>query len=131
MIPTATDMPMIEAGQRDAFRLDIDPAQAICCYWPGPSGGDQPLPLMNLSVAGLALSADAELPATTDVLNHCRITLPSAGEIYVDLQVCQLTPLPRGDWRVGCRFIDLPPQTERLIQTWIFRVQRQRLGRQP
>lgn len=131
MIPTATEVPLDEAGQRDALRVEIDPSQAICCYWPSPGGSSTSLPLLNLSVAGVALNADAELPATADLLSNCRISLPSGGDIVVDLQVCQLTPLPQGDWRVGCRFVDLAPQTERLIQTWIFREQRQRLGRQP
>ena len=87
--------------------------------------------LINLSLNGLGLSAQADLAGSYEVGDRialCTIALPDGGVLEGQLEVCHITPMAtRRENLLGARFIDLLPASQQTLQEFLFELQRQAL----
>lgn len=54
----------------------------------------------------------------------CRLKIPAMLDVEVPMNVRQLRRMERGDWRLGARFVDLDPRSERQIEKAVAAVAR-------
>lgn len=91
--------------------------------------------ILDLSIGGVALMDNNGALRFRLGERHqgCRIALPDIGNLTVDLEVRSVyeTPLRNGRSfrRCGCKFINLQPAAESLIQRYIMQLERKRMGR--
>jgi len=90
---------------RAGFRLHIDTGDGVV----------RALPLFDASAAGLGFVHRPDLRSVVDGARlQGRLVLPDGTALEVGLEVANLRPVPGGgnDRVVGCRFVDLPVDTQ-------------------
>ena len=90
---------------RAGFRLHIDTGDGVV----------RALPLFDASAAGLGFIHRPDLRSVVDGARLLgRLVLPDGTALEVELEVANLRPVPGGgnDRVVGCRFVDLPAETQ-------------------
>ena len=91
--------------------------------------------ILDLSIGGVALMDNNGALRFRLGERHqgCRIALPETGNLTVDLEVRSVyeTPLRNGRSfrRCGCKFINLQPAAESMIQRYIMQLELKRIGR--
>jgi c-di-GMP-binding flagellar brake protein YcgR len=122
---------LIKLQRREYFRLDTPVGRPLICKLPHSNGKVYELPLHDISVGGVGLwmsgVADVE---QLDVFHGCRIDLGTFGMIEVSLEIRSKRQVTRRDGTVqtmlGTRFVNLPRQTESLLQRYIAQLERER-----
>jgi c-di-GMP-binding flagellar brake protein YcgR len=131
---------LVRLQRRDYFRAHVPLASSLrCAVRTAGADGTPPasltLRVLDVSVTGIAL-ADAPTgfaPAPGTRLDGARLAL-ATGSLDVDLEVmyCR-APAPGSasgaPVRIGCRFVDLPPRGQALIQRCINALERERRSR--
>jgi c-di-GMP-binding flagellar brake protein YcgR len=131
---------LVRLQRRDYFRAHVPLASSLrCAVRTAGADGTPPasltLRVLDVSVTGIAL-ADAPTgfaPAPGTRLDGARLAL-ATGSLDVDLEVmyCR-APAPGSasgaPLRIGCRFVDLPPRGQALIQRCINALERERRSR--
>lgn len=130
---------VLRLQRREFFRLTTPIARPLKCLIPKPQAGERPLVLeatiLDISGGGLAftLPEGEPVPNTADEYADCQIDLPEVGTIVTRLQVRNMFDvlLKNGTRhrRIGCKFIDLPPQMLNLVQRYIIKMERERKAR--
>lgn len=127
---------VLRIQRRDYFRAYVPLTRGIRCELPADASagtGAMTLRVLDMSVTGLAL-VDAPAgfdPAAGTVLKGATLALPP-GPVTVDLEVMYHKDNSRGggqagaSQRFGCRFVNLQPSDESLIQRCINQLERER-----
>ena len=129
---------LLKLQRRELYRLQLVPGPVVTVQVPPGDGEDKPLRLrvLDLSGGGLALAVREDDEARFRPrarLADCLLCLPDAEPMAVQLEVahlCRREPLVGAPLRAGCRFVALPPQVEKQVLQYIFRVERQRNARE-
>jgi flagellar brake protein len=113
--------------KRDTYRLKVPLSRPLICEIPpGESGAARAeVRVRDISIEGVGLT---DYPRGFHVVagiawQGCRIRLADFGTLVADLEVMRVVDGERP--RCGCRFRDLPPAMESLIQRYITRIERE------
>ncbi|MEW9897156.1 flagellar brake protein [Chitinivorax sp. PXF-14] len=127
---------LLKLQRRNYYRLSIPYSQTLKCVI--PIAGQMPVEVevMDISLGGIGMIGyplEIELePGLT--YENCSISLPGVGLIVTTLQIRSSFDfvLRTGlrTRRSGCRFLDLTPQTEQIIQRYILEQERKFRARQ-
>lgn len=122
---------LLRLQRRDAFRLQLPSSKPYICRVQRGTPEEIALPLYDISVGGLGIQI-AEKPEFEPMaqLNNCWIDLREAGIFSVTLEVRYVMAteirMNKPLWHMGCRFLNLPPLNETLIQRFMARVEAER-----
>ena len=113
--------------KRDTYRLKVPLSRPLTCEIPQSETGAARTEarVRDISVEGVGLT---DYPRGFHVAagvrwQDCRIRLAELGTLVADLDVMRVVDGERP--RCGCRFRDLPPAMENLVQRYITRVERE------
>lgn len=120
--------------RREYFRLVLPITRRPLCVLPAREGKPLELPVIDISVGGLALeSLTAEPPYEVgQQLKGARIEFKDGTRLTVTLEVRNVTTIERGGkrfGRIGCRFLDLNAHDEHLLERFITDEQREERAR--
>ena len=131
---------LLRVQRRDFFRVRLATTRPVRCELPvdenGRSGASFATAIVtDISCGGVAL---ADVPVTLPcppgaVYQGCRLLLPDASPLTVDLEIVRSTPGPlarRTVQNVGARFLDIDERTRSRIQHFVNEMQRRQLARQ-
>lgn len=123
---------LLKLQRREYYRLETPITNPLKCVVSLPDGKRLDLVIADISVGGLSIvNPPAEAPLKRgDLFLGCRIALPDTGVVTASIEVrnaYQLT-LKNGTTatRVGCRFVDMPPSMQAMIQRYILKLDRER-----
>ena len=117
--------------RRDAFRLQLPSSRPYICRIQRGTPEEIALPLYDISVGGLGIQV-AENPEFEAMakLENSWIDLREAGIFSVTLEVRYIMATEsRANkmlWHMGCRFLNLTPLNETLIQRFMARIEAER-----
>ncbi|MFO1379930.1 MAG: flagellar brake protein [Chitinivorax sp.] len=121
---------LLKLQRRNYYRLSVPYDQTIKCTIPLPDQMPVQVEIMDISIGGIGIigyTPDVPLQPGT-VYENCSLSLPGFGLVVTSLQVRSSFDfmLRSGvhTQRAGCRFLDLSPQTESLIQRYILEQER-------
>lgn len=126
---------LVRIQRREHYRIATPITKPLICTLPLPDrgpGAQAETIVLDISIGGVALmdNHDATGFQIGDVFENCRIGLPEVGTLVVTLMVRNSfeTPLRNGlsFRRCGCRFLNLPPSSESLVQRYIMYLERSR-----
>ncbi|WP_460526597.1 flagellar brake protein [Chitinimonas naiadis] len=122
---------LIKLQRREYFRLDTPIGKPLTCKLRHPNGKVLDLPLHDISIGGMGLWMSGQLEVEQlDVFPGCRLDLGTFGSIELTLEIRSKRQVTKRDGTVqtmlGTRFIDLPRQTENLLQRYIAQLERER-----
>lgn len=122
---------LIKLQRREYFRLDTPVGKPLVCKLRHPNGKVMELPLHDISIGGMGLWMSGQVEVEQlDVFPGCRLDLGTFGTIEVSLEVRSKRQVTKRDGTVqtmlGTRFVDLPRQTENLLQRYIAQLERER-----
>jgi c-di-GMP-binding flagellar brake protein YcgR len=122
---------MYKFQRREFYRVTTPIVNPVKCILSQENGGRVEAPLADISIGGVGLIAPAGFNAETGTeYRDCRISLPEVGVIVSSLEVrnSREVTLKSGakSLRVGCRFVNLPPSMQVLIQRYIIKLDRER-----
>ncbi len=111
--------------RREYYRVSIPRSDHVVCALPGNDEATREYPLLDISIAGLALHvtdpADRFEPG--QIFHQCQLQLSESAAGSIALEIQNIIPLREDDpvagVRVGCRFLDLNPQLGANIQRYI------------
>lgn len=124
---------LLRLQRREYYRLATLIRAPMTCEIPDLPGDSAPS-VTDISVGGVGLSG---LPQDSmhnigDRLNGCRIVLPEEGTLLTTLEIRSLQNLTLRSGatvkRAGCRFVEPSRNQEAMIQRYITRAERERLG---
>ena len=120
--------------RREFFRLVLPISLRPTCSIPLPSGSVLRLPIVDISIGGIAMEFPAGRPPFEigQLLPTAHIEMKGGTVIDVDLEVRNLGEVQRGKkvaGRMGCRFIKLSRSVENQLQRFIIDVQREEHAR--
>lgn len=120
--------------RREFFRLVLPLTRRPLCTLPQGEGRPLQLPVIDIGIGGIALEAPAATPPVKvgQHLPGASIEFKDGHLLQVELEVCNLSPVQRGNklvGRIGCRFVDLSHHDEHLLQRFITEVQREERAR--
>ncbi len=123
---------LLKLQRREFYRLATPMGSPLVCTLPETPAGRLEVTVVDISVGGVGLSG-FPLTMTLEIgqkLPAARIVLPHEGTLASALEVrnVQRITLRSGAQvqRAGCRFVDLPPAHQAMIQRYITRVDRER-----
>ncbi len=124
---------VVRLQRREYFRIETPRIRPLELFGRLPGGQLLKLPAHDISVAGLGLSAN-DLPEGVEpglALSRCYVSLPDdSRDLLFDAVITHLTEYEgRGGsraWRLGLRFVNLPPGEDVRIQRYIARLERER-----
>ncbi len=126
---------LLRLQRREFFRLEIPGFAKINCEIPDAlNNTTTTLHIHDISLGGLSLNATKrfENSAVLEKFRHCQITLKEFGIITVDIEVRYTIVLTqsRGEpvTRIGCRFINITPHDQVLIQRYMAAVETEERG---
>ncbi len=121
--------------RREFFRLLLPLTRRPLCTLMLPSGRPLQVPVVDLSIGGVALELQASSLPAFEIGRQlrARIELKKGGTLLdVDLEVRNTGIVERGEKtyrRLGCRFVDLPHGAEHQLQRFITDIQREERAR--
>lgn len=125
---------MLYLQRREFIRREPPPGSLACLLVLPESGQEVRATIRDIGGGGLAIVATrtAVQFRVGEVMRGCRITLPDAGEVEVNLQVRHV--LVRGHLgydtaQAGCEFIDLAPAVQRKLFRYLLQLDREQLTR--
>lgn len=122
---------LIKLQRREYFRLETPIGRPLVCRMPHPNGRILELPLHDISIGGVGLWMQGAVDIQQlDVFQGCRIDLGTFGLVEVSLEIRSKRQVTKRDGTVqsmlGARFVDLPRQTENLLQRYMAQLERER-----
>lgn len=127
---------VLRLQRRNFYRVKVPLSRPVLCRLslPGTPRATLDLKVLDLSLGGLALLVCPDdfdaLPG--DAIGDCRITIPDFCDFRVALEVRNTEMLAEDDKhrlkRIGCRFVNLPGMYAGVIQRYILKMERNRLG---
>ncbi len=126
---------LVRVQRREHYRIATPITKPLICTLPtrdGSPGMQAETIVLDISIGGVALMDNHGAAGFQigDVFRDCRIGLPEAGTLMVSLEVRNSfdTPLKNGlsFRRCGCRFLNLTPANESLVQRYIMFLERSR-----
>ncbi len=131
---------LLRLQRREYFRLATPIAHPVrltaTVRRPDGSAVVVQVPLYDVSGGGIGLMAPLEqagLFQRGETLADCKIALPDEGLLVTNLAVRNLFDVTARSGahyiRVGCEYVDLPPQRLTMVQRYITRVERERKAR--
>ena len=117
--------------RRESFRLPLPTVKPFLCRVCRGTANEKALPVYDISVSGIGIQT-SEPPGfeAMDRLADCWIDLHDSGMLHVTLEVRYVMASESRSGKplhhMGCRFVDLPPPDEMLIQRFMARVETER-----
>ncbi len=124
---------LLKLQRREYYRLVTPIRSPLTCVLPVPGGALEAM-VTDISVGGVGLTGLPPAAALAVGERHpgCRIVLPDEGVILTAIEVRSLQDVTLRSGavvkRAGCRFLDIPPSQQAMIQRYIIRVDRERLA---
>lgn len=121
---------LLKLQRRNYYRLSVPYNQTIKCTIPLPDQMPVQVEIMDISIGGIGIIGyTPDIPLQPGmVYENCSLNLPGFGLVITSLQVrTSFDFMLRSGvhtQRAGCRFLDLSPQTESLIQRYILEQER-------
>lgn len=115
---------IVRIQNRETFRVQTGGSAA--CHLPVPGRGSVKVPVNEISVGGVSLLLGHGEDAFTmgQRIAGCRIELGGLGTIACTLEVRSLKRTPTRKLGLGCRFVDLPRQSEALVARYVAQQER-------
>lgn len=127
------DLPtsILRLQRRDAFRLHLPTIKPFLCRVRRGSEHERTLPLRDISVGGIGTQVTEQLAYDPmERLENSWIDLRESGIFMVTLEVRYIrsTESRAGKplWHMGCRYLNLSPHDETLIQRFMARIEAER-----
>lgn len=122
---------LLRLQRREAFRLQLPSTKPYLCRTCRGTAREMALPLYDISIGGIGIQVADPLPfESMDRLENCWIDLHDSGMLTVTLEVryVMATESRTGKtlYHMGCKFINLPPHDETLIQRFMARIETER-----
>jgi flagellar brake protein len=122
---------MLRLQRREAFRLQLPSSKPYICRVRRGSSEEKTLPIYDISVGGLGIQVtDALAYEPMQLLENCWIDLRESGMLTVTFEVRYImekeSRIGRTFWHMGCRFVNLTPLNETLIQRFMARIEVER-----
>jgi c-di-GMP-binding flagellar brake protein YcgR len=126
---------ILRLQRREYYRLPTPVASPLKCQVPGSEGAVIQVALVDISAGGMGIV----IPETTvvdfsagEILPGCRVDLPGVGtaEFTLSVQSTWEVTMKNGSKspRAGCRFIDMRPGIQAMIQRFIIKLERERIA---
>jgi len=122
---------LLRLQRREAFRLQLPSTRPYLCRTCRGTSREMALPLYDISVGGIGIQVADPLPfETLDRLDNCWIDLHESGMLNVTLEVRYIMATEsrtgKTHFHMGCKFINLPPLDETIIQRFMARIETER-----
>ncbi len=122
---------LLRLQRREVFRLQLPSTKPFTCRVRRGTPKEELLPLHDISVGGIGILTPNTLKyEQLEKLENCWLDLRESGMIHCALEVRYVTPVEsrtgKALWHMGCRFIDLPPAAETLIQRFMAKIEAER-----
>lgn len=125
---------LVRLQRRECFRVPVPVVSPLKCVMPLSDEDTMEVIIVDISIGGVCNilpSIDATLEPGM-VFHKCQLELPDLGVITADMEVMNIfdVTLRNGmmSKRAGCRFIDLPPRMQSMLQRYITKIDRSRLA---
>ena len=129
----ATSIPktLLRLQRRESFRLQLPSTKPYICRIRRGTEDEQALPLNDISVGGIGIiMSEAPKLEEAQQLENCWLDLRESGTFPVKLEVRYVivteTRSHKPNWHVGCKFVNLSPANETLIQRFMVRIEIER-----
>lgn len=131
------DLPkqLLRLQRREFYRLEIPGFARIECTIPSQADlSNTTLNIHDISLGGISLVANRQFEGCEMMqkFHNCHINLREGGFITVTLEVRNLIPVLQKNGstitRIGCRFVDITPAMETLIQRYMVKVEKEIRG---
>ncbi len=121
----------LRVQRREAFRLQLPALKPYICRLQRGSLEELTLPIYDISTLGIGIQVfqkpKFEVMAR---LENCWLDLRESGTFQVLLEVRYISELENPSrktlWHIGCKFIDLPPAAETMIQRFMGKIEIER-----
>ena len=122
---------MIKLQRREFFRLQTPIGKPLICRMPIAGSAPLQLPLHDISIGGMGLwVVGAVNVEQMDIVPNCIVELGTFGVVEVTLEIRSKRQVTKRDGTVqtmlGTRFVDLPRNTENVLQRYIAQLERER-----
>ena len=122
---------ILRLQRREVFRLQLPTTKPYTCRIRRGTPEETLLPLHDISVGGIGVLSTKPLDyQPLEKLESCWIDLHESGILNVALEVRYVNPLEsrtgKALWHLGCKFIDLTPLHETLIQRFMAKIEAER-----
>ena len=122
---------LLRLQRREVFRLQLPSTKPYTCRVLRGTPREELLPLHDISVGGIGiLMPNALKYEQLETLENCWLDLRESGMIHCALEVRYVAVLESRTgkplWHMGCRFINLPPAAETLIQRFMAKIEAER-----
>ena len=119
---------MLRLQRRDYFRLQLPSTKPYICRIRRGTPQEKALPLHDISVGGVGIHSPQPLDyEPLEKLENSWIDLHDSGVLAVTLEVRHIDAIEsrtgRKLWHLGCRFVNLSPLNETLIQRFMARLE--------
>lgn len=122
---------MLRLQRREMFRLQLPSIKPFTCRVKRGSPDEKNLPLHDISIGGIGIRSLQPLDfEQLEVLESCWIDLHEAGMLNLNLEVRYVNELENRNgktlWQMGCKFLNLTPANETLIQRFMAKLEAER-----
>ena len=122
---------MLRLQRREVFRLQLPTSKPYTCRIRRGKPDELLLPVHDISVGGVGFHASKPLSyEPLEKLENCWLDLAESGMLQLVLEVRYVREMEsrtgKPFWHLGCRFVDLPPASETLIQRFMARIEAER-----
>ena len=119
---------LLRLQRRQLFRLQLPSIKPFTCRVRRGTPDENLLPLHDISVGGIGiLTPNALKYVQLEKLENCWLDLRESGMIHCTLEVRYVITMESRTgkplWHMGCKFIDLPPADETLIQRFMAKLE--------
>lgn len=130
----AADFPtdMIKLQRREFFRLETPVGKPLVCKITHSTGKRLELALHDISIGGIGLwyPGGATNLDILDIVKDCQIDLGTFGMVVVSLEIRAKRRVTQRNGStvtmLGCRFVNMPRQTENVLQRYMAQLERER-----
>ena len=122
---------LLRLQRRESFRLELPTSKPYICRIHRGTPEEKSLPIYDISVGGIGIQVTEDpLLESMERLDNSWIDLRESGMLPVNLEVRYVMATESRTnkliWHIGCRFIDLSPMNETLIQRFMARIETER-----
>lgn len=122
---------ILRLQRREFFRLQLPTTKPFNCRIRRGTPQEENHPLYDISVGGIGIHSAKPIDFTQlEILENCWIDLHDKAMLNVTLEVRYVNALESRTgkplWHLGCKFINLSPLNETLIQRFMARIEAER-----